>query len=233
MDREKWDAQISGHLVETWYAVLSKEESDCVDQGNSSSVPAAAAKKLDDLIFAEAETLGWRIYLSEVVLRRLSEWEMMHDGPERLEKLGASTGIAAAIASGRRRSTRLIDPRLYQFRKETMQELRPLCRKIRTEFSTRRRDPRPEDLRKYVENTVNTDASSFPHLKANLKPLLDYLDENQDIRSQLFVGRSVKVAELFDSWTAWRVGYQSAETIRQQISKLPGQVVRHRPHEKL
>ena len=85
---------------------------------NRSGNPNAETRRaLDKRILEETETLGWRIFYSELVQRRLHDWETEPEGIERYRVLGeALVKFARTMHEGKPP----LDLRIYQHKQETV-----------------------------------------------------------------------------------------------------------------
>jgi hypothetical protein len=217
MTRSEWNQIVTLELLQIWETLLSPEEHQATraTDNDGGFAPPSVEQKLDDLILNQAQTLGWRIVFSDLVLKRFNKWESQENGPRLFEELGRSFAKSTKIFQQKLKPP--LDPDLRQFRTETVTELRVLLRNIKNVFSVKRRAPGQQEILATFETLASND--SFPHLRANLAVWLDYLGEDVALRS-FSSGSRISPAALFDSWLGWCQN-RDAESLRQAISELP------------
>jgi len=144
MSAEQWGLVIQTELVKIWVDSMTAIEQDkyagaCDEQGrlNLDRVPADVYASLDEAILHQAEALGWRITLSELVRFRFSAWEQDPDGPELFKKLGMAMRRSALIMQ-KRELPPIEDPDQWPVKKETVEELRLVLERLRAAFAPRR-----------------------------------------------------------------------------------------------
>jgi integrase len=217
---ETLGAIITKELSYIWEGILSDSE---IRELRSQSVSASGVEKLDALILKQAETLGWRLGLSELVHLRFNDWDFQANGPVLFEKYGK------ALAKSARRMQKLEpppidDPDLYRGKQETVLELRLFLRSLRNAFSRLRRQPSSDELIEYFRTTISAAGDAFIHLKTNSNSWLQFFRADPISVKLLLHGKRAAPATLFDAWLAWGKGFEP-ETIRQKISEL-GRFVR-------
>lgn len=223
MTGEQWGIVIQTELVKIWVESFVPAEMQayaraCPDgRLDWQLVPAELFEKLDTIILEQAETLGWRISLSELVRYRFSEWDSLPSGPELFEKLGQAWRNSAKILQGRKKPP-IEDPDQWAVKNETVEELRLILQALRGNLATRRREPSGDEVRRIFADTVVNSPHSFPHLGTNLERWLKFLDEARPLR-QILRGERLTPGALYDQFLAWAAGWEP-DSIRQTISRL-------------
>ena len=213
---EALGALITDELTDIWESILS--DSDLHEPRWSEPLSATISEKLDALILKQAETMGWRLGLSELVCWRFSEWEFQPNGPALLEQYGKALAKSARRFQ-KREPPPIDDPDLYRLKQETVLELRLFLRNLRNGFTTRRIQPSSDELIDYFRKTVSAEGVAFIHLKTNINSWLQYFRADSIPIKSLLHGKRATPAALFDSWLAWSKGLDP-ETIRQKVSEL-------------
>jgi hypothetical protein len=209
-------ARVTKELLEIWEGILSDAERR--DLLGPESRSETSVEKLDALILKQAETMGWRLALSELVRRRFSEWDISPNGAALFEQYGK------AVAKAVRRFQRLEpppldDPNLYRFKQESVPELRMFLRSLRTAFSRRRVGPSSDELIEHFKKTILAGDAAFLHLKTNIDLWVMFFRTNSTLARPFLLGKRASPGALFDCWFAWTKGLEP-ETIRQKISEL-------------
>lgn len=224
MTPEQWGASIQFELVPIWIDALSRRDREKVlaafEQRSLDSLPSNLFAKLDSIIVHQAETLGWRMTLSELVRFRMSVWDLAENGPEMFRKLGLALARSARRMQ-RKELAPIEDPDQRLVKHETVQELRLVLSILRTHFSTIQKRPEQVAVLKKFENTILDSSQSFGHLRANLDRWLKFFEENEEaIRRPVVLRVRSSPASLYDEFLSWCTGWQQ-ESVRQAISKLP------------
>jgi hypothetical protein len=175
----------------------------------------ATWRMLDKRIIAETEKLGWRMFYSELVLRRLRAWEFEPGGIE------CSEYFTAALRKFYRVMQRLdpppLDPRLHSHKQENVKELRLAFKVLGKWVRATRRKPTAQQLRIRFEEVLST--GDFPFLQANLDSWLSFFTQQAAFVQTALASTRLPAATLYDRWLATSTGYQP-ETLRQKISLL-------------
>lgn len=221
--QEQFGNLISKELRDIWIELLSDAERD--ELRRKQPVSPSAVEKLDTLILKQAETMGWRLGLSESVHIRFSEWDFEDNGPALFEKYGKALAIATRRFQKKERPP-IDDPDLHIVKKETVHELRHLLRAIRAKFSPARIGPDSNQLIDFFQETISSEPAFFVHLEANINSWSQFIQANSTQIKPLLLAKRPSPASLFDSWFSWSKGLEQ-ETVRQKISEL-GRFVRHR-----
>lgn len=217
---------ISNELTNVWESLLSKAELKLLQ---SQKMAPTAFEKLDALIVKQAQTMGWRLGLSQVVHWVFSEWDFQDNGPELFERYGEALATSA-LRFQKKRLPPLDDSTLPRFKKETVQELRQVLRHLRKAPSEKQGRLTSDRLINLFQVAVSREASKFRHLRANINSWKKFFRSQSPIKP-VVTGNRVSPAALFDHWFAWSKG-RDPETVRQRISEL-GRFIRDREHAKL
>jgi len=221
MNADEWGAVIEHQLLKIWTDALSDDQRHKVtaafQQRSLDSLSDELFAKLDSIILHQAQTLGWRITLSELVRLRMSQWDHAENGPELFRKLGSAFARLALIVQ-RRELPPVDDPDQWAVKQETVRELRLVLRMMRGSLSVKRREPVRDEVLALFSSTVS-ESSSFPHLSANRDRWLKFFDENRGVLRPLALGDRPAPASLYDEFHAWSTGWE-IESLRQATSLL-------------
>jgi hypothetical protein len=223
--KDEWDTSITAQLVTVWLdrvapADLKIQLAQLPIWWLVQIFPEALGV-LDEIIIRQAGTLGWRIELSELVQRRLSEWGLVADGLELLGRYHLARERAARIHQGLEKPP-LDDPELYRAKLETVKELRVLLSEMRRVYQARFCDP-PGDLEPVLVGhflkALGKRSKAFPFLAANREHWRGFLAEQSAVLRQQLAEVRLRPASLFDSWISW-CKRRDQEWTRQTISRL-------------
>ena len=217
---------ISNELTSIWESLLSKAELRSV---RGQKPAPTVSDKLDALVVKQAQTMGWRLGLSQVVHQIFSEWDFQDNGPELFKRYGEALALSA-LRFQKERLPPLDDPDLPFFKKETVQELRQVLRHLRKAYSEKQGRLTSDQLIKLFEVVVSREASKFCHLNTNISSWKEFFRSQSPIKP-VVTGDRASPAALFDEWFAWSKG-RDPETVRQRISEL-NRFIRDRRHAKL
>lgn len=215
--QEELGRLVSIALTNIWAKKLSAVDRDLLLQSRLPSSPQAL-DTLDALILKQAETMGWRLGLSDLVHWRFSEWEVHPNGPALCEQYGKAVARSVQRIQGLELPP-IDDPYLYFAKNETVEELRKLLRSFRKELSTVKRSPRIDELINLFRKTVLPEGEDFGHLKANANSWVLFFRTNPSSIKALLHKKRASPATLFDEWFAW-CKRRDQETVRQKISEL-------------
>jgi hypothetical protein len=218
MSGEQWGLVVEYELVKIWLETMSAAELKSFKEGGFASVTPAAFAKLDAIILHQAETLGWRIELSELVQFRKSEWDLKPGGPEKHKKYGLACSRSARILQ-RKALPPIEDPDQWRVKQETVEELRVLLKNLMAKFALQRKGLTPKDAHSLFAATVSDSVESFPHLAANAERWTRFFEENPDVLHLMTLGDRAKPAPLYYEFLAWCSGWDP-DSIRQAISRL-------------
>jgi hypothetical protein len=228
MDGQQWGARLDEEIDCLLMDIFSPEEYLFFRLWKESPFgDADTLRKLDQVILRQAETAGWRLALSTLVHKRLSEWERESGGPKRFAALGNAFRRAARIFQGLELPP-LDDPLLYVTKRETVRELNVLQQKLRQRFATGRCCA--AEAREFFIATVSDENANLVALRKNLGRWNEFLaDEANGPMLLCFVngGQAQKITPtyLFDAWIAWckgaaRGASMDQQTVRKRISEL-------------
>jgi hypothetical protein len=226
MSAAQWGVAIQSELLRIWGHALSATERETLQFSQAGflvldRVPATALRKLDPIILQQAETLGWRITLAELVRFRMSEWEQAAQGPDLFRRLGVAMAKATRIMQ-RQELPPITDPDHWLAKRQATEELKLIFGRIRGVFATRRTLPaheaREEALRLFL-SIVSESTSSFPHLAANQDRWSQFFQANPDALRPAALGDRITPAALYDQFLSWATGLQP-DALRQIISRL-------------
>jgi hypothetical protein len=176
---------------------------------------------LDLVIIERAETLGWRVYLSPLVLRQMAEWhDKYKHGPQRLKELGKAVARAARVARGEDKLP-ISEPEWKQNKEQAKNELQRLFNQYRAVFRPLQARPSYQDACEWLRSAVEDSKESFPLLRVNMNSLFKYFEHagKEDITfvKRLLLG-NIRPASLFDEWAAWGRNLDT-EFFRQSVSR--------------
>ncbi len=194
---EQLGTLIDIELGDIWIKILPEAERDQFHWPDA--VSPNALEKLDALILRQAETMGWRMGLSQFVHWRFDQWDVKPNGPELFEQYGR----AFATSARRFQKTKpppIDDPNLHLFKKENVHEIRQLRRALKKEFCKKRIAPTSDQLIDLFQKTVSVEGDAFAHLKRNVKSWITFLRENSEATEPLLLGKRASPAALFDFW---------------------------------
>jgi len=135
--------------------------------------------KFDEILIEQAVYLGWRMYLSHVVLTRIAVWAD-HDprvsGLEKLEKFKKSVIRYGKVKRGLAQLP-LSEPEWRETRKNMRVEIKTLQRKLAARFTMNRRMPNEEEAYAVIRTEIEKAPKEYQNLYANLTSFLDFLRE--------------------------------------------------------
>jgi|HubBroStandDraft_2_1064218.scaffolds.fasta_scaffold01202_19 hypothetical protein len=173
------------------------------------------SRMLDKRIFAQTETLGWRIFYSELVQMRLRAWETEPCGVECYEQFG--TALVKFARFMQRMDLPPLDPGLHSNKQKTVKELRLAFKVLGQRVQSARKSPTAQQLRFWFEEILST--GDFPFLQVNLDSWLSFFTTQTGLVQKAFNSPRFPAATLYDSWLAASTGYEPV-TVRQKISTL-------------
>jgi len=220
MDGQEWGLVIQVELEKLWFQGMSATDRKLVEQPSPGDPPPSPKlfAKLDAIILQQAETLGWRLGLSELVRFRFSAWDHSKEGPELHRKFGAAVARSARIMQ-RRELPPVTDPEQWLVKKETVEELRVVLERLRSSLAIRSGSPSREAVDGLFASIVTEAANSFPHLAANLDRWRKFYETNPDTLIRMVTSTRATPATLYDDFLSWSTGWEP-EALRQAISRL-------------
>lgn len=223
---EELSNAVSQHLLNVFAGRISQENHRlfCTEANNPKCDHLWPI--FDGTIISEALTLGWRVFASEIVIRRIERWNdlgKMENGPELLEKLFAAIVTNSKVKRGIERFP-LNAPELYQTRKKAVAEVKALCKRLSASAKGLTKIPRGVDLHAVIRREIET-PQRYPVLRMNVESFCTYLtqqdlDQDGNFTVQLVKkGAGVTPAGVVDGWFDW--GSCSSEgQSRKAISKI-------------
>jgi hypothetical protein len=222
MSRRGLDKTITKELVEIWYGTWSENELQqkaMIEQGKRDELLPEVLSKLDRIILRQAETLGWRLFISTRVLHRISMWEADGKGANLFLRLGKALAKSVRIVQ-RKELSPIDNPDLVLAKDRTIRELKSVMRKMKRVISARGNSPKAGELSESFVRIVLDSGEKFPNLKGNLLRWVWFLQENPtSLMAHTFGKRRPTPAALFYEWLSFCKGHD-AETLRKMISSL-------------
>jgi hypothetical protein len=221
MTAEQWGIAVDNELIEFWMRDMSASERKTLvfdDMGRLilDNVSSELFAKLDSIILEQAQSMGWRIGLSELVRFRFSCWDLEHDGPDKHKKYGVACRRSARIFQHLERPP--LDPDQWLVKKETVEELRLVLKTLRASFALRR-DIRNPDVHEFFYSAIAASPQSFPHLFADLKRWQMFCEKKPLALAPLVTSDRPQPATLYDEFLSTCSGWEQ-ETLRQAITRL-------------
>ncbi len=190
-------------------------------QSGSWSIPEEEYKlltaKFEEVIIEQAVYLGWRIYQSSVVLKRIASW--IDDEPDGMRKLERFNQAIIRHATVKRGTARLpfTESEWHQSRKNALEEIKALRRKLTSQFALRGQEPNLDQANSAISSEITAHPRAFQYLSENLSSLMDYLSKQGEL-SAAFVAGQVTPGVLIDGWFDYQ-GSTPDEKSRQFISR--------------
>jgi len=222
MSRNELDRVITKELEGLWIIQLSEPQRAMIAQGKWDELPHQAWSKLDRTIVKQAETLGWRLLVSTLVLKSFRRWTEEATGPELFEALGKALARSVRILQ-RRELPPSDNLDLISTEEQTICELRIVRREMRKKFAKKRRSPNPEELLASFVKIVSNSRMGCSLLRANVGHWLPFLENHLPQLSELVRSGRPAPAALFHEWLAECKGHHP-ETLRKKISSMRSSV---------
>ena len=200
--RDKLGRAITERLFRIWESEILSD----VERAELDSPTPAMMKKLDKLILRQAETLGWRLCCSELVLLRFRWWEGQRDGVSLFVDFGRACAKSAQIFQNRARPP-IDDPGLYELKKNMVAELRTIQRTRRKRSAGRKKPLTREEMVAEFKQLVS---GMDGYLHSNFESWMKFL-----LATPIPLDRAP--ATLWDTWFGWCSSYDP-ETVRKAIS---------------
>lgn len=180
--------------------------------------------KFDETLISEASSLGWRILLSDDVLRRVEHWhDWLPEGPELLKRFFGAIVTSSRMRRGLEQHP-LTAPELYPSRQLARDEMKALCKRLNALTVGRARLPETTRLYTLIRDEINA-TGRYPYLRKNIRSLFNYLgqqdeDHGRNFTKQLVVrGSGVTPAEIINGWFDWAFCTAEGQS-RKIISKI-------------
>ena len=221
MTPEEWGTVIQNELIKIWTDAMPQSDIDkflAVWPCPMDSVPPRLFVRLDSIILHQAQTLGWRLTLSELVRFRMAQWDRQNNGPELFRKFGLAMARSARIMQ-RKELPPIEDPDAWAVKRETVVELRRILKIMRAHFSTKRTRPGQAEVVDFFSARVSDPALAFLHLYANLDRWLNFFEYNPEAVRPILFASKPSPAAFYDEFLAASTGWKP-EALRQGISQL-------------
>jgi hypothetical protein len=229
LNREEWGAEIDRELIKVW-----KEKSGVAPSRVDAIYRAVREKRscpisklpseaefatLDEIIVAQAVTLGWRMAASELILFRFSQWSEHPFRPAMFERIGKAWAQSVRILA-RGELPPIDDPGLREYKRIAVPELRVLLREMRAIFSLRSPSPSSEEIAEWFIRALAY-PEKFPMLASNFFHWGTFLQapENVDVLTCQLAGRQ-EPAAIFDTWFSWSKGH-TPDYLRKRLTRRP------------
>jgi hypothetical protein len=175
-------------------------------------VPVKQQGRLDEIIIAQGAITGAALLTSDLVLRRMSEWERT-DMPKYKRWLKALD--KAARVHQQRTSAPLTDPYLKEVKRVAVEQLRPVVARMKAKFAKQRRLPTEQEIvEAFAEETRDADAPPFLSHSHNRELWLKFYRRDPVAHLHL------SAEKLFDNFSAFVGMHGNAEYVRKKISSL-------------
>jgi hypothetical protein len=173
-------------------------------------------KTLDEIILEQAAIAGGILLTSDLVLRRVLEWERMD---ERKYARWSKALRKAARVHQRKTAAPITDPFARLVKQEAVEQLRPMWARLREKFAKQRRVPSPKEVEDaFKKEAIGPDAPPFVSNAQNHQWWLRWLEFHRKDLVKIALGYSVE--KVFDSYAAFVFGHSSPEYVRKKISSL-------------
>jgi hypothetical protein len=171
--------------------------------------------ELDEVFIEQAESLGWRMLESNIVIQRIAYW-MDKDprGIEKLEKFNKSLECNAKIGRGSRQHS-FREQEWFQTRKDALREVKALQRKMVSQFAAKNRIPSPSEAYSAIRAEIAASPSAYAYLTANLRSFSEYVGP----LTPSFVTGQITPGAVLDGWFDYQ-GSTAAGKSRQIISRI-------------
>lgn len=177
-------------------------------------------RAFDEFIISQACIYGTYLMCVEPVQLRLTQWHNEPDGAELIERLGRAISLGIKASRGQARFP-IDDPSLYEFKQDTVPELRALRSRLRAKVASRHSSPSPTEIKTLVEQEIQDSPAAFPRLSRNLVALLHFLEQKREM-ANLFALGQISATRFFYEFSGWSTN-RDPEKLRQMISRLrPG-----------
>lgn len=216
-EREEQVRGMSFILDESFIRVLSPVEQTAYRNGDWTD---GMVEKFDEFAIEKAGIFGPPILLCPSVLDRYLTWPHLADaeqGIDRLKRFQANILRRVRIALGKEKGS--VDPRIREFKEETVRELRTLLNSYRNRPDQQSRWKLSQWLRsKIQESPLAYPCLATPQNQVSLMQYLNVLPEIDQARARLLVNGRITPSGLFKGWYAWSEGI-SENTVAIRISE--------------
>jgi hypothetical protein len=206
-------SQFTQWLTPRWSAVFSKRPKERTDEENRVIVD-----QFDRFLIGHAaELLGPRLFLCDVVVRRLIRWnDQLKKGPDLLQQFFQALLRGTKVRRGQRsgsvdRTTKIAKQRL-------LSECRQLRERIKILRAQTNRNLRFENLIGIVESNSASMSSLFKNLPS-LRAF--YAQRSEEV--EYFLTDRIRPAQFVAEWLAWSK-CRSTKALRNDLSELSSQL---------
>jgi hypothetical protein len=155
---------------------------------------------------------------SSLVSARLMVWENRHED-YRFVEFGQAMANAIKILDGRKKP-RMNDPRWFDFRQQTVRELKSMLRQFRIFAQSQSRPVNEKVFVAWVTDYIRKEAESLPYITHNMDSLLGFIQSESSSALHLTVGTpKPSPSQFFYEWFGFAMG-REPEQLRQEISRL-------------
>lgn len=173
-------------------------------------MPPGTLVQLDDIILAQASTIGVGIFASELAHSRFLDWQQ--DDYPRFKRGLRALDRAARVAQ-QMMPTPLTDPFRREVKERALTELRPAVKRLQEGFKMRRQQPNQKQILKEFTEEARRPEFTFLSNEHNLNLWLRFLSTDP----LALLDRSA--AELYDDFTAFVTSHSSDYTRRKVSSR--------------
>jgi hypothetical protein len=226
-NRDQWGAAIDRELTKIWIEIGNVQPAKAralyrLSLGKAQKRVSLPSQRemliLDEIIIAQAVTLGWRIMTSQLVILRCSRWSDELFVPKMFERFGKVLARSVRILSGAE-APPIDDPGLRDYKRAAVPELRILLREMRSLFHRCSPEPSSGELAEWFLTAV-ADNKRFPKLGTNILHWALFLGERENAGIlKLELTGHMAAASVFDSWLAYFKRHD-AEYLRKSLSRL-------------
>jgi len=174
--------------------------------------------KYDDVLIEQAAALGWRTYESHLILARIAKWsDFDRNGIEKLKRFNEAIKRHAEV---KRNLAQLpfTEPEWYQTRKNALQEIKTLQKKLSAQVAARNRLPNLTTLYATIRAEIADMPLAYRYLSSNLTSFMDYL-KRESILTSKFVTNQTTPADVLNGWFDYQ-GSTADGKSRQIISRI-------------
>lgn len=210
-ERALIDLSLVAVIENAWLSRLSDRDKKAIEH-NQDNLPASVFDALDEVIFLQARTLGARLFLCDVVLRRLMKWDSLSNGPHLWKRFGEEMGTHIQVWRGQKKLP--LDDRMRPFRDGLKQEYAVLHRWLRSQNPKRRPIP-TDELLASAQAHVEKHPSSFKRLRMNWHLFQIFIQE-----SPWWLGSQRPAPASFANEFIASFSNRGIESLRQNISSM-------------
>jgi hypothetical protein len=171
--------------------------------------------RFDDVLIEQAESLGWRMLESNIVIQRIAYWmDKDPHGIEKLKKFNESLERNAKIGRGLQRHS-FREQEWFQTRKDALREVKALQRKMVSQFAAKNRIPNHTEAYSAIRAEIAASPGAYTYLTANRRSFSEYLGP----LTPRFVTGGMTPGAVLDGWFDYQ-GSTAAGKSRQIICRI-------------